>query len=102
MRCSGSVRCSQRTTLVPWADSPARCATTKISISARFRFFQASSSGYARKRDTIRQYPRGAETTCYISPADPEEAVLDRSFPAEENWFGMKDEEYDELMKMLD
>jgi 3-methyl-2-oxobutanoate hydroxymethyltransferase len=28
--------------------------------------------------------------------------VIDKSFPAEENWFGMKDEEYDELVKMLD
>jgi len=28
--------------------------------------------------------------------------VIDRTFPAEENWFGMKDEEYDELVKMLD
>ena len=27
--------------------------------------------------------------------------VIGRTFPAPENWFGMKDEEYDELMKML-
>jgi 3-methyl-2-oxobutanoate hydroxymethyltransferase len=28
--------------------------------------------------------------------------VIDKSFPAPENWFGMKDEEYDDLVKMLD
>ena len=27
--------------------------------------------------------------------------VIDRTFPAEENWFGIKDEEYNELVKML-
>jgi 3-methyl-2-oxobutanoate hydroxymethyltransferase len=28
--------------------------------------------------------------------------VTDRTFPQPENWFGIKDEEYDELMKLLD
>lgn len=28
--------------------------------------------------------------------------VIHRNFPQKENWFGMKDEEYDELVKMLD
>ena len=28
--------------------------------------------------------------------------VITKKFPAQENWFGMKDEEYDELVKMLD
>ena len=28
--------------------------------------------------------------------------VTEKTFPAQENWFGMPDEEYDELMKMLD
>jgi len=28
--------------------------------------------------------------------------VLDKTFPARENWFGIKDDEYEELMKMLD
>ena len=28
--------------------------------------------------------------------------VIDKTFPAKENWFGMKDDEYDELMEMLD
>ena len=28
--------------------------------------------------------------------------VIGKSFPQPENWFGMKDEEYDELVKMLD
>jgi 3-methyl-2-oxobutanoate hydroxymethyltransferase len=28
--------------------------------------------------------------------------VTDRTFPQQENWFGMPDEEYDELLQMLD
>jgi 3-methyl-2-oxobutanoate hydroxymethyltransferase len=28
--------------------------------------------------------------------------VIEKIFPTEENWFGMKDDEYDELVKMLD
>ena len=28
--------------------------------------------------------------------------VINKTFPAEENWFGMKDEEYEELVNMLD
>ncbi len=28
--------------------------------------------------------------------------VTEKTFPAKENWFGMSDEEYDELLKMLD
>ena len=28
--------------------------------------------------------------------------VIEKKFPRDENWFGMKDEEYDELVKMLD
>jgi len=28
--------------------------------------------------------------------------VIDKTFPAPENWFGMKDDEYDELVKILD
>lgn len=28
--------------------------------------------------------------------------VIDKTFPAEENWFGMKDDEYEELVRMLD
>jgi 3-methyl-2-oxobutanoate hydroxymethyltransferase len=27
--------------------------------------------------------------------------VTGRTFPAPENWFGMKDEEYDELVRLL-
>jgi ketopantoate hydroxymethyltransferase len=27
--------------------------------------------------------------------------VSEKTFPAKENWFGMPDEEYDELVKML-
>jgi 3-methyl-2-oxobutanoate hydroxymethyltransferase len=28
--------------------------------------------------------------------------VTDRTFPAPANWFGMKDDEYDELVQLLD
>jgi ketopantoate hydroxymethyltransferase len=28
--------------------------------------------------------------------------VTERAFPTPDNWFGMKDEEYDELVRLLD
>jgi len=49
--------------------------------SSRPRIFNASSSGYAAKRTIVRRLPKGTRTTCYVNPRDPQDAVLDRSFP---------------------
>ena len=47
--------------------------------SGRYDFFDAYSSGYQGKADVVARYPPGASTVCYVNPADPSEAVIDRS-----------------------
>jgi Protein of unknown function (DUF3592) len=47
--------------------------------SERYDFFDAYSSGYQGKADVVARYPPGARTVCYVNPADPSEAVIDRS-----------------------
>lgn len=46
--------------------------------SSRYDFSRGSSSGYGTKAAIVSQYPVGAETTCYVNPRDPSEAVLRR------------------------
>ena len=36
------------------------------------------SSGYDGKAEIVARYPVGAETTCYVNPADPAESVISR------------------------
>ena len=43
----------------------------------RYHFFTGSSSGHAGKQAVVDQYPPGKQTTCYVNPADPQQAVLD-------------------------
>ena len=54
----------------------------RVYRSSRYRNFDFSSSGYGAKKDVVRSLPRGAERTCYVDPADPTNAVLDRSPPS--------------------
>lgn len=44
--------------------------------SDRYHFFTGSSSGHAGKQAIVDQYPPGKQTTCYVNPAAPEQAVL--------------------------
>lgn len=46
--------------------------------SERYSFLSASSSGYARKAEVVRQYPVGSQHRCYVNPNDPQMAVLHR------------------------
>ncbi len=46
--------------------------------SSRYDFSRGSSSGYGTKAAIVQNYPVGAETTCYVNPRDPSEAVLRR------------------------
>lgn len=46
---------------------------------ARYDFTNYSSSGYDGKAAIVARYPVGTRTECYVNPADPAEAVLDRS-----------------------
>lgn len=51
--------------------------------SGRYTFLGGSSSGYAGKAAIVRQYPEGKQTTCYINPHNPAEAVLNREVGAD-------------------
>ncbi|HEY7863544.1 MAG TPA: DUF3592 domain-containing protein, partial [Thermoanaerobaculia bacterium] len=48
--------------------------------SKRYEFLGGSSSGYEGKAEVVARYPAGSETTCYVNPEDPTEAVLHRGF----------------------
>jgi hypothetical protein len=48
--------------------------------SSHYQFSSGSSSGQAGKQRIVDQYPPGRETVCFVNPADPAEAVLDRGY----------------------
>jgi hypothetical protein len=54
--------------------------------SNRYQFLGGSSSGYDSKAAVVAQNPPGRRRTCFVNPADPNDAVLTRSFGAE-HWF---------------
>jgi len=51
----------------------------KKYASSHYDFSTSSDSGYQSKQDTVRKIPAKAKTTCYVNPADPTVAVLNRS-----------------------
>jgi hypothetical protein len=54
----------------------------------RYHFFTGSSSGYAGKAAAVQRHPAGSRQTCYVDPADPSQAVLNRGFSST-LWFGL-------------
>jgi hypothetical protein len=46
----------------------------------RYRFMGGSSSGYDGKAEVVAGLPPGSTRTCWVDPADPTAAVLDRGF----------------------
>lgn len=54
----------------------------------RYWFAFGSSSNYDGRRAIVDAHPAGSETSCYVDPDNPSEAVIDRSFPGE-LWFGL-------------
>ncbi|MBN2310521.1 MAG: DUF3592 domain-containing protein [Candidatus Hydrogenedentes bacterium] len=46
--------------------------------SDRYQFMGGSSSGYRGKRAVVDRHPPGSKAICYVNPADPAEAVLNR------------------------
>jgi hypothetical protein len=50
--------------------------------SKRYDFGVGSTSGRKNKAAVVARYPAGTQTTCYVNPAVPHEAVIERSFPA--------------------
>jgi hypothetical protein len=49
--------------------------SNQLDLSGSF-----SSSGYESKRKRVDAHPPGHHTTCWVNPADPYDAVLDRDF----------------------
>ncbi len=49
--------------------------------ASRHSFVVGSSSGRADKEAVVRRYPPGRKTVCYVNPADPTDAVLERGVP---------------------
>ena len=41
-------------------------------------FFEYSSSGWASAQRITKGYRRGSTVTCYVNPADPDDATLNR------------------------
>jgi hypothetical protein len=50
--------------------------------SSRYDFVDFYSSGREGKQEVVDRYSAGTETTCYVNPSDPAEAVLVRGFSA--------------------
>lgn len=46
--------------------------------SDRYEVMGGSSSGRTGKLEVVARYPAGSKATCYVSPKDPTEALLDR------------------------
>jgi len=51
--------------------------------SNQYHFMGGSSGGYDAKAAVVAQNPPGTRRVCYVNPADPTEAVLQRSFGKE-------------------
>ena len=56
--------------------------------SDRYDFSTGSSSGYDAKQAIVERFTPAAPCTCYVDPADPTRAVLDRSFQ-KSYWIGL-------------
>jgi hypothetical protein len=54
----------------------------------RYGFFGGSSSGRAGKEEIVARYPPGSRVSCWVDPAHPEQAVLNRQ-PTVEWLFGL-------------
>lgn len=55
----------------------------------RYHFmYGMSSSGRSGKQEVVKRYPVGLQTTCYVDPNDPSEAVLNRGLTAD-LWWGL-------------
>lgn len=50
--------------------------------SNRYDFMGGSSSGYDEKQAVVDRYPARMRTDCYVNPANPSDAVLDRDYPS--------------------
>jgi hypothetical protein len=59
----------------------------KTYTSDRYDFMgDSGSGGYDSKVRVVAQHPVGSTKTCYVNPAPPHDAVLDRGLPARMFW----------------
>lgn len=56
--------------------------------SNRYGFFSAASSGRSGKEAIVRRHPPGRQRVCWVNPADPTHAVLDRTMSSWA-WLGL-------------
>ncbi|MCP3965886.1 MAG: DUF3592 domain-containing protein [Lentisphaerae bacterium] len=56
--------------------------------SDKWDFMGGYSSGYQAKKTVVNKYSPGCETTCFVNPAEPDVAVLNREF-YNGYWFGI-------------
>ena len=56
--------------------------------SNRYNFMMGASSGYKSKAAVVRRHSPGTTTVCFVNPADPADAVLNRAFSGT-MWFGL-------------
>jgi len=62
--------------------------TYRYSVDGReytsdaYDLIPVSSSGYGGKKEVVDRYPPGTRTICYVDPADPSRAILQRGFSA--------------------
>ena len=54
----------------------------------RYGFMGGSSSGFAGKEGIVERYPAGSRAMCYVNPADPLDAVIERGF-TNDMFFGL-------------
>lgn len=96
-----------------WAETPCTIVSSEVEVHAgdgdtysieikydytfdgrphrgeRYHFmYGASSSGRKGKQAVVDRYPRGLQTTCYVDPDDPSQAVLNRGLTAD-LWWGL-------------
>ena len=55
----------------------------RLFTSRRYGFMGGASSGYDGKEAVVSRYPVGSERLCYVNPANPPDAVLERGFTAD-------------------
>jgi hypothetical protein len=57
-------------------------------VGSRYNFSLGSSSGFDYRQAIVRRLHRGVRTVCYVDPADPADAVIDRGL-SRDLWFGL-------------
>jgi hypothetical protein len=59
----------------------------RVYTAKRYQFMGGSSSGYAGKAAVVARFPPGAQATCFVDPANPANAVLERGLTSD-MWYG--------------